>query len=797
MHKLQCCALGRSLAVVAAGALLLSGALVPTAGAAVRRAQHLGGVAGVISRSERASEPALQTPGAQPLAAPTAIPLLSPSPARLARAKARAARRVSSGPRRSADRASPASRAVLLDGLDSPGMSAEESAGFVTPPDTTGAIGPGNYVEFVNGTGISAYDRSLDSVSGPVELGEFIGFPSDFVFDPQIQWDESWGRWIYAMDDIEEESGEVTNYLAFGWSKTADPSNLTTEFSEEGLGAGWCEYFLETGSQFDDYPKLGHGNSGITIGTNVFDDESFEFLTSHIWSIAKPANPASCPVLTAGSIGVFGSEGEPLETEDGDRVSTPVPANTADSSPNSYVVAADYPEEGPQHQIMAWHVRGAGESAELVEDGNMEVGAYDFPANVPQPGTSEEIDSMDTRLTNAVAVTDPEVGEEAVWTQHTVDGPGGRSAVGWYELLPGTQTVRQEGTISDPAQFVFNAAISPAAEGDSAAIDFNLASASLTPTMHAESRDMQTPLGEMEGDVLLGTSAGHAVDSSCNTAAEEPCRWGDYAGASPDPLEPGVVWGSNQGLAAPSSNDARWTTRNFALRTDVRAPVAPTIAATDPASPANDNNPKVRGGAEARSTVRIYESADCSGPLAAQGSAAAFASPGLSAAVADNQTVQFTATATDAAGNTSPCSASIAYTESTPPPVPPPPPSSPRHGTAFGPKVAPVKGGKALLRLSCRGTGECRGALRLVVGVRVGKKKRVRNLTIAKATFSIAEGKATTIPVKLTGKGKALLQRADRHGLKVTLQGDGVHSRTMLLRSGGRRKRKHRRAKGA
>ena len=74
-------------------------------------------------------------------------------------------------------------------------------------------------------------------------------------------------------------------------------------------------------------------------------------------------------------------------------------------------------------------------------------------------------------------------------------------------------------------------------------------------------------------------------------------------------------------------------------------------------------DPTVKGSAEAGSTVRVYESPDCTGAVAAQGPAAQFASPGLVASVVEDDTVDFTATATDASGNTSACSDPVEYRE--------------------------------------------------------------------------------------------------------------------------------------
>jgi hypothetical protein len=95
-----------------------------------------------------------------------------------------------------------------------------------------------------------------------------------------------------------------------------------------------------------------------------------------------------------------------------------------------------------------------------------------------------------------------------------------------------------------------------------------------------------------------------------------------------------------------------------------------------------------------------------------------------------------------------------------------------KPGTAFAPRVAKVKGGKALLKLRCRGGGPCKGLVKLQIGRKL----------IGKARFSIAAGKAKTVRVKLNGRGKKLLRHARRHRLKTKLGGRGVKKRTVLLK---------------
>ena len=77
------------------------------------------------------------------------------------------------------------------------------------------------------------------------------------------------------------------------------------------------------------------------------------------------------------------------------------------------------------------------------------------------------------------------------------------------------------------------------------------------------------------------------------------------------------------------------------------------------------------GTAEAGSTVNLYTNSSCTSAVAGTGTAAAFASPGLSVAVADNTSTTYYATATDAAGNVSLCSSGITYVEDSTAPVAP------------------------------------------------------------------------------------------------------------------------------
>ena len=509
----------------------------------------------------------LLTPGKshQPIKAKSR-PFRTMNPAALRKAKLEAAA-ASAGPGSPASTTSTPSAAAVYNGLNSPGLSAADQGYQPTPPDSTGAIGPNQYMEFVNQL-VGVYDRSNLALLSSTDLGTFAAVPSGLATsDPQIQWDAAGNRWFFAA--VAFNSTLTNDYLLFGWSKTADPSDLA---------GGWCRYATPTGSNIPDYPKLGHDAHFVMVGTNVYDggQSSLPFVTADIWAIAKPAAGQS---TCSGSVSatLFGDKSHILKNSDGTGAFTPVPANTTDAAANGYIVAAHDVSVAAQSKVMVWHMTLG---PALIADGDVSVGTYSAPPNVPQPGTAYRLDSLDGRLTQAVAHFDPSAGAEAVWTQQTVAGSG-RSMVRWYEFLPGSMTIRQQGQLSSATDFYWNAAISPSSAGDDAMISYNRGSSSLLAVIGAQTRTKSTPLGLMDaGEVLLGSSSAAdqetAFQGNCTANA---CRWGDYSAATPDPVNPGVVWGSNQLAGQWIFGFAQWTTQNFAITTGgtpLPPPAAPT-----------------------------------------------------------------------------------------------------------------------------------------------------------------------------------------------------------------------------
>lgn len=86
--------------------------------------------------------------------------------------------------------------------------------------------------------------------------------------------------------------------------------------------------------------------------------------------------------------------------------------------------------------------------------------------------------------------------------------------------------------------------------------------------------------------------------------------------------------------------------------------------------------------------------------------------------------------------------------------------------------------GKAVLKVSCKGKGACKGSLKLTAKLRV--KGKLKNVEIGRASFSLAAGASKTLKVKLAGPAKKVLGKAK--AVKATVSGAGVTKSTVTIK---------------
>lgn len=255
---------------------------------------------------------------------------------------------------------------------------------------------------------------------------------------------------------------------------------------------------------------------------------------------------------------------------------TPVPANEIDSNPVARVVALN--ESGSNTGIDLYSVTKNPTTGEPVfpAGSTIKVPAYNIPPSAPQKGTSDPLDTSDARMTQAVGAVDPgHSGKFAVWTQHTIAGGAG-AMVRWYEIDPVAKTLLQSGSVSSASLFYFNAAISPDrvvrgtthAFGSNMLLTFNASSSSTFESIQMVSKRGASSISAPK---MVKASTGADADFTCPSMGGIgiSCRWGDYAGATPDPNSPttgptGIVWATSMWtLAGNGTGFPSWRTWNW------------------------------------------------------------------------------------------------------------------------------------------------------------------------------------------------------------------------------------------
>jgi hypothetical protein len=460
----------------------------------------------------------------------------------------------------------PAEADLPLSPVVSPKWTGQSATNF-SPSDATGAIGPDRYIELVN-TSIGVYNRSgvlLSSKPQTTWTGS-----STACGDGVIVWDNNQNRFFYAMLSISTCGlGTPGTYeLIWGFSKASAPTALPTD---------WCSYvstFGAYGSDFPDYPKIGMSNDFVLIGVNRFDHSLTTYKGSDVAWTSKPASGtiAVCPAASTFKQGVQAT----LLNTDGTEASTPVPANNADPSTTGYVVANhDVSGGGSSNSLSVYTVTKDSVTGNAVFSAptNVIVPSYRMPPSAPQKGTTDVLDTLDGRLMNAVAASDPgHGGAKAIWTQHTVAAStGGRGAeIRWYEINPATGALFQRGVVHNLSRYVFTGAISPDRNGAAGAFGSNMVVgfSFSSPTMYP-AVGMVSKVGAGAQSAIVGVAPSPKADTdfTCTSPYGPPCRWGDYAGASPDPASSttgskGMVWLSVMRESASPANP-NWTTENF------------------------------------------------------------------------------------------------------------------------------------------------------------------------------------------------------------------------------------------
>jgi hypothetical protein len=410
------------------------------------------------------------------------------------------------------------------------------------PPDTNGAVGATQYVQWVNES-FAVFNKSTGAIAaGFPKAGNTLwaglkdsnGNPSGCAVnndgDPVAQYDKAANRWI--MTQFSVSSPRTYGYLQC----------VAVSTSSDATGSYYDYAFPEP--NFNDYPKLGVWPDGYYLTFNMFGSNN-AFLGGRTCALDRAKMLVGDPTAQQVCFQFSTADGGLLPSDlDG---SNPPPAG----SPN-YIV-----EFGSNSlDLFKFHVNFTSPSSStLTGPTNIPVAAFSAACNgggtcIPQSGSSQQLDSLADRLMYRLAYRN--FGDhESLVVNHSVTA-GTSVGVRWYELrnLSGTPAVYQQGTYAPDSSYRWMGSIAMDKAGD-IALGYSKSSSSMFPSIAYTGRVPTDALGTMEAENTI-TTGGGSQQPNLN-------RWGDYSAMTVDPVDDCTFWYTNEYLK--SSGTFNWSTR--------------------------------------------------------------------------------------------------------------------------------------------------------------------------------------------------------------------------------------------
>jgi hypothetical protein len=405
------------------------------------------------------------------------------------------------------------------------------------PPDTNGTVGATQYVQWVN-TSFAIFNKSSGALIAGPTAGNTLwsgfggGCQTNNDGDPVVLYDKAAQRWVFSQFSV-----STTPYLqCIAVSTTSDATGTYNRYS--------FQY-----GNFDDYPKMAVWSDGYYETFNMFNGNTFVGADACAYNrSAMLAGSAATQVCFQQGSSVGG-----LLPSDIDGTTAP-PAG----SPNYMVYFGTN-----NLNLFKFHVDfTTPANSTFTGPTVIPVAAFSPLCGggtcVPQPGTTQQLDSLADRLMYRLAYRNFGTHESLVVNHSVTAGSGG--GVRWYEIQnpSGTPTVAQQSTFAPDSNYRWMGSIAMDQAGDMA-VGYSVASSSLNPTIRYTGRVPSDPSGTMEAEVNVVTGTGSQTTSLS--------RWGDYSAMQVDPVDDCTFWYTQEYIK--TNGTFNWNTRiaNFKFPT--------------------------------------------------------------------------------------------------------------------------------------------------------------------------------------------------------------------------------------
>ncbi|MFL5431605.1 MAG: hypothetical protein ACJ79M_18450, partial [Myxococcales bacterium] len=186
---------------------------------------------------------------------------------------------------------------------------------------------------------------------------------------------------------------------------------------------------------------------------------------------------------------------------------------------------------------------------------------------IPQPGTTQRLDSLADRLMYRLAYRNLN-GVGHLVTNHAITA-GTSTGVRWYELTASgaTLTLAQQGTWAPDASFRWMGAAAMDKAGN-IGLGYSVSSTAVKPGVHFTGRVAGDPAGTM-------TQGENIIFDGTGVQTANLSRWGDYSMLAVDPVDDCTFWFTSE--YEPANGTFNWRTRigSFTLPNCVNAQPPP------------------------------------------------------------------------------------------------------------------------------------------------------------------------------------------------------------------------------
>ncbi len=404
------------------------------------------------------------------------------------------------------------------------------------PPDTNGAVGATQFVQWVNES-FAVFDKATGNLlHGPVTgntlwSGFGGGCETNNDGDVIAQYDKAAGRWVLTQFSV-----ATTPFLqCVAVSTTSDATG------------SYNRYAFPMGPNFPDYPKLGVWPDAYYMSFNMFGSNFFAGAMPCALNRSAMLSGAAATAICFQLSPSFGG----LLPSNLDGSTTPPSGspnfflNFGSNSLNLWKFHVDFTTPG---------------NSTLTGPTNIPVAAFNEAcgggACVLQTGTTQKLDSLGDRLMYRLAYRHFKDGHESLVVNHSVQVGTSKknpfSGVRWYEIRSPatTPTVFQQSTFSPDSTFRWMGSVAMDKLGDMA-IGYSASSGSIHPAIRFT--------GRLASDALNTLAAESTIFDGTGSQTRNLNRWGDYSSMAIDPVDDCTFWYTTEYLAV--NGTFNWHTR--------------------------------------------------------------------------------------------------------------------------------------------------------------------------------------------------------------------------------------------